>query len=427
MPPSLILLLSSSFVESGAGTGWTVYPPLAGAQAHSGGSVDLAIFSLHLAGISSMLGAMNSKKPFILRESRKYFYTKSRLLQNNNNVYFNNEDPNNKNKWKWILGRKGSQIYSHQLAEDILKSGKHPSADAINKILFNCKIKITEEELKEIINLPKHVINTKENLNMNKEINDLLGLPSSKKQVKGVYIFTHIDSGYKYVGSSFQLAVRLRSYIKNKDRCIGKFVPLLRKEGISKFSLEIIPIVNNWNFRADIVLEQYYLLDPKFNLNTIKVVNNPSGSTSKPLYMYNRDKSILYYYSRQQKDFIVNLNIHYATFHKHLSNNTYYLGKYLFSRNLELTTKISNIPLLDLALRLQKDRIKFNKNKPINSKSRVILLTSIKNSKDVKLFYGIKSCIKYLSKEKGLPSTKETLIKYINNDKSYHGYICKYI
>jgi cytochrome c oxidase subunit 1 len=57
--PSLILLLSSSFVESGAGTGWTVYPPLAGVQSHSGGSVDLAIFSLHLAGISSMLGAMN--------------------------------------------------------------------------------------------------------------------------------------------------------------------------------------------------------------------------------------------------------------------------------------------------------------------------------------------------------------------------------
>jgi hypothetical protein len=59
LPPSLILLLSSSFVESGVGTGWTVYPPLAGVQSHSGGSVDLAIFSLHLAGISSMLGAMN--------------------------------------------------------------------------------------------------------------------------------------------------------------------------------------------------------------------------------------------------------------------------------------------------------------------------------------------------------------------------------
>nr|YP_002261327.1 cytochrome c oxidase subunit I [Myrmecophilus manni]ACG59284.1 cytochrome c oxidase subunit I [Myrmecophilus manni] len=59
LPPSLILLLSSSIVENGAGTGWTVYPPLSSAIAHAGASVDLAIFSLHLAGISSILGAVN--------------------------------------------------------------------------------------------------------------------------------------------------------------------------------------------------------------------------------------------------------------------------------------------------------------------------------------------------------------------------------
>jgi cytochrome c oxidase subunit 1 len=59
LPPALLLLVSSSIVESGAGTGWTVYPPLASAQAHSGPSVDLAIFSLHLAGIASILGAVN--------------------------------------------------------------------------------------------------------------------------------------------------------------------------------------------------------------------------------------------------------------------------------------------------------------------------------------------------------------------------------
>jgi cytochrome c oxidase subunit 1 len=59
LPPSLILLLSSSLVEGGAGTGWTVYPPLASIGFHSGGSVDLAIFSLHLAGVSSILGTVN--------------------------------------------------------------------------------------------------------------------------------------------------------------------------------------------------------------------------------------------------------------------------------------------------------------------------------------------------------------------------------
>nr|AFH53201.1 cytochrome oxidase subunit I [Xenogryllus marmoratus] len=59
LPPSLMLLLSSSMVENGAGTGWTVYPPLSSGIAHAGASVDLAIFSLHLAGISSILGAVN--------------------------------------------------------------------------------------------------------------------------------------------------------------------------------------------------------------------------------------------------------------------------------------------------------------------------------------------------------------------------------
>jgi len=81
-----------------------------------------------------------------------------------------------------------------------------------------------------------------------------------------------------------------------------------------------------------LVLEQYYLLNPIFNLNKVKVVNNPSGFNANSLYMYNRDKSILYYYSTQQKDFIQNLNIHFETLKKHLNNGTYYLGKYSFSR-----------------------------------------------------------------------------------------------
>nr|YP_009695041.1 cytochrome c oxidase subunit 1 [Emeia pseudosauteri]QEJ81579.1 cytochrome c oxidase subunit 1 [Emeia pseudosauteri] len=59
LPPSIMLLLMSSAIESGAGTGWTVYPPLSANLAHSGASVDLTIFSLHLAGISSILGAVN--------------------------------------------------------------------------------------------------------------------------------------------------------------------------------------------------------------------------------------------------------------------------------------------------------------------------------------------------------------------------------
>nr|QWW90528.1 cytochrome c oxidase subunit I [Matsumuramata muiri] len=59
LPPSLILLLSSSMIGTGSGTGWTVYPPLSSISSHSGPSVDLTIFSLHIAGVSSIMGAIN--------------------------------------------------------------------------------------------------------------------------------------------------------------------------------------------------------------------------------------------------------------------------------------------------------------------------------------------------------------------------------
>ena len=59
MPPSLFLLLASSYFDTGVGTGWTVYPPLSGPIAHGGPSVDFAIFSLHIAGASSIMGAIN--------------------------------------------------------------------------------------------------------------------------------------------------------------------------------------------------------------------------------------------------------------------------------------------------------------------------------------------------------------------------------
>ena len=63
LPPAIILLILSLFVDSSAGSqgvggGWTVYPPLSTSGA-PGPAVDLAIFSLHVAGASSILGAIN--------------------------------------------------------------------------------------------------------------------------------------------------------------------------------------------------------------------------------------------------------------------------------------------------------------------------------------------------------------------------------
>lgn len=375
---------------------------LSGIQSHSGASVDLAIFGLHLSGISSLLGAMNFSFSLVLYKGKDVFnfivmtialpsllyvnmasngVLSSRVkgrgyCSNSNNSPNNNEPPkNDKDKWKVILGRSGPHQHSHRLAIEQIESGKPVTAKTINDILAYCDIRITDDILTDLINSPRLILNELDKKETMQILTDKLGSPFGKVHTPGVYIFTHKITGAKYVGSSSQLAVRLYGYLKERHRSIGQLIPLL-KDNLSNFTLEVIvlkDVKNNYEFRPEIVLEQYYLLDPSFNLNTVKVANNPSGSNAKPLFMYNRDKSILYYYSMQQKDFINNLNIHYVTFNKHLNNGTYYLGKYSFSREPVLTAKVKEMSDLELVSMLEKDRIKYNKNKPVNSLSKSIL------------------------------------------------------
>ena len=337
-----------------------------------------------------------------------------------------------KENWKMILGRKGPIENVHKLAQEQIKSKKPVTFKVINEILAYCNISITEDLLNSLINVPSIIIKNLLQNETKKILKDNIGLPSSKIQIPGVYIFKHKITGEKYVGSSSQLAIRLSGYLNYTHKPIGKFTPLLFKDRLSHFTLEVIPLVNNYNFRSEIVLEQYYLLDPSFTLNTIKVANNPSGSNAKPLFMYNRDKTILYYSSTQQIDFIKNLNISHFTFSKHLKNGSFYLGKYLFTRESELHAKVKDISIIELALQLEKDRKLFNKNKPLNSLSRSVLMCLVNNSvisdkeDSCLLFFSIGKCVEHL-RNKGLPATQTTLVKYIGTGKSYHGYIFKYV
>lgn len=250
-----------------------------------------------------------------------------------------------------------------------------------------------------------------------------MGLPHSKVQTQGVYIFTRLTTGQKYVGSSFQLSFRLKGYLNQTHKDTGKLIPLIKEIGLSEFKLEVISLPYYSEFRPEIVLEQYYLLDPSFNLNTVRIANNPSGSKSKALYFYNRDKSILYFSTTQQKDFISKLNISHFTFTKHLTNGTYYLGKYLFLRERIYTARSSDMTLAEIALMLKRDRVKFNKEKLANGSSKALLLIDIL-SKEELLFESLGQCINFL-KSKGFSASQKTLVKRLNTDLSYKGYICK--
>lgn len=89
-----------------------------------------------------------------------------------------------------------------------------------------------------------------------------------------------------------------------------------------------------------------------------------SPESKYELYMYNRDKTILYHYTNNIKKFSEYLSIYKATLDKHLCNGSYYLGKYLFSREFSSSVlEFKNFSLSELNSMLIKDRVNKFSNK----------------------------------------------------------------
>ena len=117
------------------------------------------------------------------------------------------------------------------------------------------------------------------------------------------------------------------------------------------------------------------------------------------------------------------LNISHLTFTKHLTNGSYYLGKYLFLRERIDTAKVEEMTLAEIAIMLQNDRVNFNKTKPIASSSKPVLLIDIDSNKEI-VFESLGKCIKFFL-DKGLPVSQQTLVKHLDTNRPYRGYICK--
>lgn len=64
----------------------------------------------------------------------------------------------------------------------------------------------------------------------------------------------------------------------------------------------------------------------------------------------------MYYFTNNPIKFLQDFKIHYMTFSKHLTKGTYYLGRYLFSRNLEPTARYKLMTLSELVLIIENIR-----------------------------------------------------------------------
>lgn len=328
-------------------------------------------------------------------------------------------------KWKYVFevwGLTPEQKRSHVLAFQYFYNNQPVTAKTINELLEVINIKTTDEQLKRLVNSKSFSYHDFNKITLD-EIKKKLREEGNGAPVPGIYIFTHIPTGNKYVGSSNNLLRRINEYFKGWQKNSGLIIPLLKKERNKNFLLEIFPLIDNYEKDSEIILEQYYLLNPLFTLNTLRHVTG-AGSAGKPIFMYNRDMSILYYYTSEQINLIRNFSVHHTTFTKHLNDGTYYLGKYVFLREPVLTAKVKDMSDTDLAIMLEKDRVAFNKSKPINSLSKSVKLIDVNKSDSTFQFESLGKAINFL-RNKGLPATQVTLVKRLNTNIPYCGYYVK--
>jgi len=290
-------------------------------------------------------------------------------------------------------------------------------------VLLNQKVSITQQELDELLSLPR--------VNFDLPITDqtypallgLIGKPGSKRSKSGIYIFSHKCSDKKYVGSSNDLARRFKQYFEknalfsNKDT--GILLPMIEKENLKAFTLEVTVIPSSFSNYAHCFLEQYFLLDKRFNLNTHKIVNFRVNQGFK-IYLYDKDCKTLYYSSNSLNAFCADLGIHHSSYKKHVANNEPFLGHFILSNNLISEAVPADLTEFQLREFIKKQR-KYSLNKLHKSYGSGVEVFDI----DTNTTTTIDSVSKAASKF----GTSRSLIRnYISSEKPYKSrYIFKFI
>jgi len=318
------------------------------------------------------------------------------------------------------------------LALEHINSGNPTTSSVINKILLNQNLSINDSKLEELLKVKGVEIDlaiTTPGSSSNKKLLDELTGKSKYKGFSGVYIFIHKDTGHKYVGSSNLLRRRMDYYFKGDFTIAGKFLPLLHQEGLKAFKLIIFKLDSSKFSNKDaLILEQYYLLNKEFNLNTLRVVNAVS-SKGDAVYVYDLTCSTLYYHAKSKIELKRVLKIHTETSKKFVDSKIPYLNKFFLLSYPIPTALISNISVEELVKIMQKERQDMY---TLGTRRSISVELEIKEGNTFVDSWGhtlnfdsLTSCIEYL-RDLGLTIKRDTLTKYIKNEKVFHNFLCKY-
>ena len=105
----------------------------------------------------------------------------------------------------------------------------------VNQAVANQGFAITEDRLNKLLAIPSVTFPLPIPDTVYLAYVELVGKPGSKNGRAGVYIFTHIKTGQRYVGSSVNLARRFKGHWQwthdDPRKIHGLFLPLALKDG----------------------------------------------------------------------------------------------------------------------------------------------------------------------------------------------------
>ena len=315
------------------------------------------------------------------------------------------------------------------LALEHINSGKPITSSVINKILLNQNLSVTDSKLEELLKVKGVEVDLSTSNPKNSQVLGELTGKSIYKGFFGVYIFIHKNTAQKYVGSSNLLRRRMDYYFKGDFPLAGKFWPLLHKEGLKAFKLIIFKLDSNKFSNQDaLILEQYYLLNKEFNLNTLRVVNAWS-SKGDAVYVYDLACSTLYYKAKSRIMLKRVLKIHTETSKKFVDSKIPYLNKFLLLSYPIPNSSISNISVEELVGIMQIERqnmYTLGTRRSLSVELEIKEGNKFVDSGGYTLnFDSLTSCVEYLG-GLGLTIKRDTLTKYIKNEKVFHNFLCKY-
>lgn len=303
--------------------------------------------------------------------------------------------------------------------------------------MLNQNLVVTETKLEQLLKVKGVELDLPISTAKDHKLLDELAGKSIHKGFFGVYFFIYKNTGHKYVGSSNLLRRRMDYYFKGDFSVspAGKFLPLRRShnEGLEAFKLIIFKLDSNkFSSQDALILEQYYLLNKEFDLNTLRVVNAGS-SIGDPVYVYDLTCSTLYYRAKSKIELKRVLKIHTETSKKFVDSKIAYLNKFLLLSYPIPTASISNISIEELLGIMQKER---QDTYTLGTRRSIPVELEIKEGNtfvgrlrcpvgQTLNFDSLTSCIEYL-RGLGLTIKRDTLTRYIKMGKVFHNFLCRY-